>query len=297
MIRKISPIRISDARHCVLLSVLVFCFTASAANAADIYVDNLLGDDVFDGLSQRPLGVTSGPVKSIGRAVRLVGRGDVIHVANTGVPYYESVDLVGDRNSGFPLTPLVVEGNGAVLDGARTLPPEAWKQVAADVWKFTPTRKGSYALYLDGKPVQEHRIPSGAKILPQIPEGRWSAWRGSVYYHTKPLEDPADRQFAFAYDGVGLSLYRVEHAVIRNLTLRRYRLDGVNAHDFCRNVIFENVTSVENGRSGVATGGTSQISLRGCTIQANGRHSVLIQELSSLDVVESKLSEEPTLAE
>ena len=44
---------------------------------------------------RRPDG--SGPLRTLAKALRLAGPGDHIHLANTGLPYRESVSLVGNR--------------------------------------------------------------------------------------------------------------------------------------------------------------------------------------------------------
>ena len=42
---------------------------------------------------------------------------------------------------------------------------------------------------------------------------------------------------------MGLSLYKVEHVVIRDLTFQHFQVDGVNVHDLCANVVLDNVRS------------------------------------------------------
>ena len=40
---------------------------------------------------------------------------DIISLADTGVPYYESISLVGTRHSGTGERPFMILGNGATL--------------------------------------------------------------------------------------------------------------------------------------------------------------------------------------
>jgi hypothetical protein len=157
------------------------------------------------------------------------------------------------------------------------------------------SRKGHYLLLLDGKPVPEHRVPRGARALPGIPEGHWAAWRGSIYYQAPHLDEPPDHPFQLAGDEVGLTLYRVHDVRIVGVTFRHFRLDGVNAHDLCRDVVLEDVTSVENGRAGVAVGGTSEILIRNSRLVGNRMEPLRISELGLVDVQETEIDAEPTI--
>src|SRR5690348_13327747 len=105
-----------------ILSVLL----AAPVSARVIYVDNHVGDDVNDGRSATTTGLQTGPVRSLERAHVLIGPGDVVEIANTGEPYYGTLRLIGSRCSGVPSRPVVVNGNGAVIDGSEAVDPAAW---------------------------------------------------------------------------------------------------------------------------------------------------------------------------
>src|SRR5262249_16900547 len=91
---------------------------ATAASGRDIYVNNLTGDDHFNGEASVIRTPSEGPTRSIAKALRRALPGDRIVVANTEVPYRESISLWGEHLSGGPAGPLVIEGNGATLDGS-----------------------------------------------------------------------------------------------------------------------------------------------------------------------------------
>jgi len=95
---------------------------APMASGRDIHVNNLDGDDSFTGRRAGNLSDWSGPVRSIARALELAVQGDRIVLANSGEPYRESISLAGSRHSGDVLRPLVIEGNGAILDGSAPVP-------------------------------------------------------------------------------------------------------------------------------------------------------------------------------
>jgi Right handed beta helix region len=271
-----------------LAAVSMSCF------ATDLYVDNLRGSNAFDGRSARPSSDTNGPTKTIGRALKLAQTGDRIVIANNGVPYYEGVSLVGRRNSGFSGLPFAIVGNGAVLDGSRPVGPRMWRLVGTDLWKLVPWRKGHFQLILNDKPVPEFRLLKRPDSLPAIPVGRWFAWKGAIYYHVAKRQDPAQQPFRYAYQSVGITLYEVRNVYIADLTLKYFRLDGVNAHDRCRQVTLENIKSTGNGRAGIAVGGSSAVVIRKCEINGNRMNSVLITEHGAVKIEESKLDKPPS---
>jgi hypothetical protein len=290
-----SPMRFHPAML-VLLVLSVFGGIggrSEIANAATLYVDNLRGDDAFDGTTAVPQGVRLGPVRSIQRAMERARKGDAILIVNNGIPYYESLSLIGSRHSGNPSAPFVIDGNGCIISGARAVPAGAWQSLPEFLWKLSPWKKGHAQLLLGQAVVPEHPCPRNAKSLPKIPAGSWSVWKGAIYYQSVPREDPRDKPFAFAYEDVGISLYRVRHVRIRNLTLRHFRLDGVNGPDLNRDVTLNGVSTLANGRAGVAIGGTSELLIRDCDVAGNRRYSVLIRGLAGVEVEDSRLSKPP----
>ena len=106
---------------CVRVLGCILLFTSWSA-ARTIYVNNLTGDDRNQGTLGDPAAGNEGPVRNINRALRLARRGDRIEVANTGKAYEECLTLQGARHSGYAYAPFVINGNGAVLDGAEQHP-------------------------------------------------------------------------------------------------------------------------------------------------------------------------------
>lgn len=283
-------------------AVLVLLLTAAfvrCAGADVFYVDNLQGNDGFDGRSDHPVGRITGPTKTISRALRLARGGDTIIVANTGTPYYESLSLAGPKSSGYRGLPFTIVGNGAIVDGSRRVPPRAWKRIGANLWRFVPWRKGYFQLLLNDKPVPEFRekVPrtNATGLSAKIPAGQWTVWKGAIYYRTGSRESPAELPFRYAYHSVGATLYDVSNVRLVDLTFRFFRLDGVNAHDRCRSVTLEKIKALGNGRSGIAVGGTSAILIRNCEATGNRLNSLLISERGSAKVEDSKLDRPPTV--
>lgn len=269
---------------------------ASTATARTIYVDNQIGVDVNDGTSPTITGLQSGPVRTLRRAQVLVRPGDVIEIANTGVPYYDSLRLVGSQASGVPSQPTVVNGNGAIFDGSDPVTAEQWQPLGKGLWRLDPLQKGWYQLVRDDVPVPETPAAyEGGR--PSPPPGHWSAWRGSLYYQALPDELPANELFRIATREAGVFLYGVRYIVVRNLTVRHFRLDGVNVHDQADYVVLENIVSENNGRSGIFVGGSSRVRILGGATQSNREASLLLKEKGTVDLHEMQLDAEPVVAE
>ena len=277
-------------------SFLPVLLIATPASAKVVYVDNRLGDDLNDGTTPEISGVGSGPVRSLLRATILVGPGDVIEIANTGDPYYDSLRLIGHRCSGVPSQPLVVNGNGATLDGSDAVPPDAWLPIDRDLWRLDPPKKGWFQLVRGDVAVPEVAAKDDAP-MPVPKPGHWAAWRGAIYYRGLPDEVPGNEPYRIASREAGVFLYGVRHVIVRGLRVRHFRLDGVNAHDQAYLTHIQNVVSEANGRSGIFVGGSSRIAVRGGGTRGNRRASVLLREQASADLRDVSLDTEPVVAE
>jgi hypothetical protein len=262
-----------------------------------IYVDSRLGNDRFNGRAQAPEGDASGPVQSLAAAARRAGAGDSIVLANRGTPYYGSLTLFGARHSGAGRLPFTIYGNGSTLSGAKPIAKGCWQHVTGDIWRVTPSNKTYYQLVLDGAAVPSADCDATSKSLPEIPEGEWCAWRGAVYFHAPAGVNPDTMSLSLADQQVGITLLDVDNVVIRDLTLKHYRLDGINAHDRAKNIVLENVTLEANGRAGLAVGGTSQVDVRDSHMQQNRTASVLITELGEANLENSQYDVKPTVVE
>lgn len=304
------------------LAAAVLLALAATADAAVLYVDNQRGSDAFDGLASEPVDYTTGPVRTIRRALQVAHRADTIVLVNTGIPFYETVELTGPRFSGNSSLSFTIVGNGCVISGAQPVPQGAWQSVGPRLWKMTPWYKGHYQLIrgdralaarpvtaglfeppLDGTNAREETTnqdivaPRNADALPQLEPDTWCAWRGEIYYRSGIPTDANEQPLAIAVRSVGLTLYEVHDVLVRDVTFRHFRIDGINAHDRCRNVVLQNVQSLENGRAGVAVGGTSTVELRGCALEGNRRHSLFITELGGAELTETELSQPPQVEE
>lgn len=274
---------------------LLVVLSARPGLARDWFVDNVEGDDAFDGFNSQRLGDLTGPVKTIRRALRLAGPSDTVHLANHGEPYYESLDLTGRRHSGSEAHPFTIDGHGAIVSGARRVPPQAWSLYRGRIWKMTPFRKGHYQLLIGHAALPEVPCPRSARSLPKLEPGQWCAWNGSIYFHATDAlgGSPLDLPMAFAYDSVGLTLYDVRNVAIHNITFRHFRQDGVNAHDLARYVILDNVKLIENGRAGLSVSGSSLVGLKDSALGGNRVAQLLNAERAQTELLNTVLDDRP----
>ena len=293
----VSGHRLSCRSWWVLLSLLLVLSSTATAQAVVIYVDNLRGRDVCEGLVINPTDRISGPVRTLARAVVLAGPSDTIHLVNTGHPYQEDLRLFGRRHSGIPTLPFRVIGNGAVISGAKPVPAVSWRSIGG-LWQLAPRRKGHFLLLRDGKPLPRHHLDRSAPepVLESIPDGHWTVWRAKIYYRTAELIDMGIANLSIAGGDCGITLYAVRHVRIENLVIRHWRLDGISAPGRCHDVVLRNVSCRQNARAGLVVSGTSQI--RGDTIELSGNraHSLLIEDFGLADIVNGTFSKPPTLS-
>lgn len=268
----------------------------SSADARTLYVNNRVGQDQFDGLLESATSGESGPVRTIGRALALAQRSDLIVVANTGQPYYETFTMMGRDNSGTESFPFRIVSQGAIVSGAVSVPATGWQKVGADLWRVVPYRKGTYQLIRSGKALTERRQQKGERWfkVPVLAANEWCHFKGAIYYHAEQYSDPSDDDFAIAQGTTGATLLKVEHVVIRGLIFQHFRVDGIQLHDQAQNVLLDNVGTYENGRSGLTVAGTSILLLRECAVERNRDHSVLLQGLGAMEVEDSTWDKPPT---
>ncbi|MBI3466469.1 MAG: right-handed parallel beta-helix repeat-containing protein [Planctomycetes bacterium] len=264
----------------------------SVCLARQVYVNNTTGDDRSSGMFPEIRSVADGPVTTIGRALRIARGGDVVVIANTGIPYNESLivdrpelagsdpprvaadDLVyryhpyriGEQIGDFPL---IIEGQGAVLRGAKRLPPDVWTQVGEGTYRYQPLRKAHYQLVVNGGVASEVPVERSRTSPPELAPLQWCAFRGFVYFRVEPGRYIDQYELEAPLLDVGLGLHNARNVIVRNLNVELFRLDGVAVTGHSRNVRLGNIRSTGNGRSGLSVSGTSQVQLVGLDLAGN----------------------------
>ena len=274
-------------RLAIAMSLLL---AAASARGADIYVDNVQGDDRNNGSVPLPSAGVGGPTASIAKALRISQKGDRIIVANTGVPYRESITLQGRDNSGWPSAALVIQGNGAVLDGTAPVPVDAWAHVLKDVYCFAPVYKSYHQLYLDDRPAQ--RVPiTSIDELHQLTPLTWALVDGQIFFCTEKDRGPGSYRLSFTARRTGITLYQVRHVQIVDLTVQGFQLDGINVHSNCYETELREITARGNGRSGISVGGASRVTIGQSLLGDNGSAQLRGEGFSTTTVEQTSLLE------
>lgn len=274
----------------VVVAVCVLCVLAPCQKTAgrEIYVNNLTGDDRCSGAQSLATPDLTGPVRTIARALQLANGGDRIILAATGQPYRESISIVGLRLSGTRQRPLVIEGNGAVLDGSSPVPPEAWEHYRGAIFRFRPTRKAWQQLFLDGKPPVRVPVPPGRTVT-ELDALQWCLVDGWLYFCVENDKLPADYNLSCATLQTGITLYQVENVAILDLTVQGFQQDGINVFNNARGVYLAGVISRGNGRSGITVGGASSAVIEACLLGNNGKAQLLTLPYCEVRIINSYL--------
>src|SRR5688572_25461803 len=125
------------ARLIAVWSWMALC--VASASARDLFVNNRVGNNADDG-ARAVAQDGSGPLRTLHRALRLVEPGDRIVLGNTGQPYRDMISLCDVNQRGYADQPLVIDGNGATLDGTVVAAPGAWRYETDNIFSFRPRR-------------------------------------------------------------------------------------------------------------------------------------------------------------
>ncbi len=262
---------------------------ASTAVARDIHVNNLAGDDRADGNASQTVSGVSGPVRSIAKALRLAEAGDRIVLANTGQAYRESLSLTGSKHGGSPVSPFVIEGNGAVLEGAIDVPAGTWQHYRGDVFYFQPAGLGYQQLFFEGRPAIRRPTTRADVSLPPLEPREWCFVRGKIFFRVERGRLPEDYELGYCRLRTGITLYHVRDVVIKDLFVQGFQFDGITASDGVRGARIEGVTCRGNGRSGISVGGASIVEITGCVLGSNGDSQMRSEDFGQTFVRESEL--------
>jgi hypothetical protein len=271
-------------------TILCAWLTATSVGR-EIHVNNVTGDDRLDGARAIAIDDGGGPTRSIAKALRLAVGGDRIVIANTQVPYHESVSLVGSRHGGGPAGPLVIEGNGATLDGSGPIRDEAWTWHEGDVFWFLPARLGYQQLFFGvaGPPALRHPVATSSPRPAALEPLEWCLWDGKIFFRAEPGRLPRDYALACCGLPCGITLYRVDDVQIDNLVIQGFHVDGLNASDGVRFARLSRLLCRANGRSGISVGGSSRVEITGCTLVDNGAAQLRSEDYAHINLVDTQL--------
>ena len=265
-----------------LASVLLLASVlASPISARDWFVDNLSGSDSGNGTRVAPL-------KTIAKALQRAETGDRLVLNNTGQPYRESITIHGFRHSGTSFSPFQIVGNGAVLDGRKTIDSTRWELYEDNIFRFRPPSLAHQMLYRDDVPAP-HRIVKSRDELSNLETGEWALFQGWLYFAVDSLKTPANYNLSCCALTTGITLYDVQNVKIEGLYVQGFQLDGVNCHDLCDTVELASLNCRGNGRSGVSIGGASRCRLNGVVLGDNYKAQFRSEGYSKVEIANSEL--------
>jgi hypothetical protein len=261
------------------------CLIGLTAQARDIFVNNVVGDDRRGGTLPLPVGESGGPCRTIAKALRIAEASDRIVIADTGEPYREGITLQAARHSGTDRFPFVIVGNGATLDGTISLAGADWDHVAAHTFRTRPPHMSFQQLFLNGQPAVRRAPEQRLQLKPL----EWSLADGWLYFCTEQDRLPVAYDLACCGEQVGITLYDVHDVIVQDLNLRGFWLDGVNCHDNVRRTDLVRLSATDNGRSGFSVGGASRVRIDTCTAAGNGAAQVRAEGYAIVELVDTRL--------
>jgi len=272
------------------LVIITLCF-ATQAHARDWYVDNVAGDNRWDGKTGKRQGETFGPLREIRMALHRATAGDRIVLVKNDEPYRECISLVGNKHSGTVLQPFIIEGNNAILDGSQATGEFDWQALGGDLYRLPLSESASQILFLDGIPAL--RAPAFGPLRQEqdLPSRAWRLETGALVFRAERNKLPLDYKPSIAKHPTGVTLYKVNDVIVRDLIVQGYQIDGIQAHDAgtYQPIVLAGVTARGNGRSGIAVVGASAVAIDGCLIGDNGESQLLITGPADSSVTNSRL--------
>jgi hypothetical protein len=266
------------------IALLLALAMAMPAPARDLFVNNATGDDHNDATSPTSHGGRAGPARSLTKALHIAQRGDRIIMAKTGQPYLENVTVAGGRHND-----LVIEGQGATLDGAAAVPIDQWQSEGGGVFRFEPRYKHFNLLFIGDTPVAHVLVDPLATRRPELKPLEFCVQRGALYFRSEETKSPGLYPLNYTAQPVGIMLYNVQDVLIKNLVVQRFRLDGVNAHDDAQRCVLAGLTCRHNARSGISVGGSSRVEINACQASGNGITQLRTEGHCVVDIQETKL--------
>ena len=267
-------LHIRDVRPIAILFLAVLA--ADQAKARDVFVNNVAGQDANRGVRADPR-AGDGPVKTLDRALRLVRRGGRIVLANTGQPYREMISLCDVEQRGYVDLPLVIQGNGATLDGTVVAAEGAWKYENDNIFSFRPRRLTYQQLFRDGQPLARVRAANVVGSASPLEPLEWALLADRIAFRVEEGKLPEQYQLWHSGLQTGITLYNTENIRIEDLIIQGFQQDGINAHELVRNCQLVRVECRANGRSGISVGGVSRVTIEDSKCYDNGRAQLRVE--------------------
>ena len=135
--------------------LIIISFFSPQLNGVEIYVDNVIGNDSYDGLAKLVLPDNQGPFKTINAAIKKAGPGDTIQLIQTGALYRQTANFYGHKG-GARGKPITLNGNGVTLSGADRCSAKGWSEWKDGIY-MRRDKVSRVFLLVDGKMVFQQR--------------------------------------------------------------------------------------------------------------------------------------------
>lgn len=229
---------------CFQLAFLL-AYATMAVSAAEYYVDGEKGDDKKDGLS------SSTAFRTFMRAARMLQAGDVLNLV-PGQVYGETLCI---RRGGTPAEPIVIRGNGAIIDGLKPIPDASWQEKGEGLF-LSPNKRcwGAHdPQVVDVKGTVISLDPSTGRRYPVegLLPGRASWNEDGTWYRSADGMPPKGLKGYLLGEGVKI-LGDASYITVENLTCEHVSNDGFNVHGSCVGLIFRNVIGCNCGDEGLS---------------------------------------------
>lgn len=265
----------------VALIVLTLC---EAAAGRALHVNSQSRADSADGSADRPFA-------TIKRAIALAQPGDTILLDPQGSPCNEQI-FFADK-SGTESEPIILDGQGTVIDGSVPIRPEEWEQVSDGLFKSTilpqtycykanPAYVGRFFFVWEGKINRMGRSLKGSQTPYKKPEnlaaGEWTYVADETAFYLRVPDgmslESAPVRVPKIVSGVQIT-GNCHHLVIRNVQVRHVINDGfalttgAGPGSTVRNIRFENIRAEECGDDGLSAHGDCEVFVDGFYSRAN----------------------------
>lgn len=248
-----------------LALTLLLTLTASAQT---LYVDQSHGNDANTGLE------STAPLKTFRVAAARLKPGMTLSIAASKAPYREPLIL---NKSGLPDQPVIVEGNGNVIDLGTDVSEGPWKAEGGE-WvlereldhpKGRAGLEQAAALFVDSTPIYTQSPTRAGSLKPG--QVRFDE-RGFAHVVFPEGKRPGNCRIVRPKNPMGTSGVSIQGSwvTVRNLTCQYTGNDGFNLHGNWKGIRLENVKALFNGDEGISAHDQCEVEIIGAEVAYNG---------------------------
>jgi hypothetical protein len=262
-----------------LITGIFLIFTSLYLKADIIYVNNVIGNDTYNGKSEKYSEGKSGPLKTIGKAFYIVKTSGRIEVAATGVPYPGGNTLW--KRGGTPEKPLIINGNGAFISGLKVVSPDKWKKVDDKIFVTAFTPKSNWFIgdmsiphWLDSPQIWWREGKPGKNLktmaeLKKTPGGFfWDKRSRKLYFHLPSGARMETEKISVPAYGTAICI-NTDFVVVKDFWASFSYNDGFDGHGRGKNIIFENCIGTDNCGQGFSIHDTNTVLYINCLAARN----------------------------